>query len=152
MFDLAKVKTKFSEFIRNSDVPPIVKDGNDYYVFQHYTIKHVDNKYDLYKQDEYVDTVMSSASAISWCKADQGGLTFLGRDIIRTDQRVASKTLALEMRKNKYKTTKDKEERETLYILMSDDVYRLKQTKYNLKKLIKQTKYIKIKGFDNELN
>ena len=39
-----------------------------------------------------------------------------------------------------------------MLILVNEDIYRLRQLQDNLKKLIKQTKYIKIKGFDNELN
>ena len=152
MFDLAKVKTKFSEFIRNSNVPPIVKDGDDYYVFQHYTIRANNGYYDLYERDEFVDTVSSTASAISWCKAKQARLTFLARDIIKADRRVANQETAVMLRKHHYKTVTDKEDRDTLHILVNEDVYKLRQLKHNLKKLIKQTKYIKIKGFDNELN
>ena len=152
MFDLAKVKTKFSEFIRNSNVPPIVKDGTDYYVFQHFTIKNGNGRYELYYRDDYVDTVQSSAAAISWCKAKQAGNFILAQDIIRADQRVATKALDIELRKHRYKNTKDKEIKDTMLILVNEDIYRLQQAKHNLKKLLKQTKYIKIKGFDDELN
>jgi hypothetical protein len=152
MFDLAKVKKKFSEFICNSSVPPIVKDGNDYYVFQHFTIKNGNGRYELYYKDDYIDTVQSSAAAISWCRAKQAGNFVLAQNIVRADQRVATKALDVELRKHRYKNTKDKEIKDTMLILVNEDIYRLKQAKNNLKKLIKQTKYIKIKGFDNELN
>ena len=152
MFDLNKVKTKFSEFLKNSTIPPIVKDGTDYYVFQHFTIKNGNGRYELYYKDEYVDTVASSAAAISWCKAKQAGNFILAQNIVRADQRAATKALDVELRKHRYKNTKDQELRETMLILVNEDIYRLHQAKHNLKKLIKQTKYIKIKGFDNELN
>jgi hypothetical protein len=152
MFELKNVSDRFNRLIRQAETPAISKHGNTYYVFKYYRIENGNGKYELYKQDEYVDTVMSSAAAMSWCKAQAAGDWQLAKKLILADQRVASKTLALEMRKNKYKSAKDKDERETLYILMSDDVYKLKQFKHNLKKLIKQAKYIKIKGFDNELN
>ena len=152
MFELEKVSERFNRFIRSAEAPAISKHGNTYYVFRYYRIENGNGKYDLYKQDEYVDTVMSSAAAMSWCKAQASGDWQLAKKLILADQRVASKTLALEMRKSKYKSVKDKDERETLYILLSDDVYKLKQLKHNLKKLIKQAKYIKIKGFDNELD
>ena len=152
MFDLEKVKTKFSEFIRNSQVPPIVKDGSSYYVFQNFTIKNGNGRYELYYKNDYIDTVQSSAAAISWCRAKQAGNFVLAQNIVRADQRVATKALDVELRKHRYKNTKDKEIKDTMLILVNEDIYRLKQAKNNLKKLIKQTKYIKIKGFDNELN
>lgn len=152
MFDLAKVKTKFSEFLKNSTVPPIVKDGTDYYVFQHFTIKNGDGRYELYYKDDYIDTVQSSAAAISWCKAKQAGNFILAQDIVRADRRVATKKLDLEIRKHRFKNSADKETKDTMLILVNEDIYRLRQLQDNLKKLIKQTKYIKIKGFDNELN
>jgi len=152
MFDLEKVSERFNRFIRSAEAPAISKHGNTYYVFKYYRIENGNGKYDLYKQDEYVDTVMSSAAAMSWCKAQASGDWQLAKKLILADQRVATKTLELEMRKKHYKESNDKETKDTLLILVNEDIYKLKQLKHNLKKLIKQTKYIKIKGFDNELN
>jgi flagellar motility protein MotE (MotC chaperone) len=152
MFDLEKVKAKFNQFLSNETVPPIVKNGSEYYVFKYYTIKNGDGKYDLYKKDDYVDTVQSSAAAISWCKADLDNRWTLAKDIIKADQRITTTNIDLQIRRHRYKNEKDKEIRETLAILINESIYKLQSQKRNLKKLIKQTKYIKIKGFDNELN
>ena len=106
----------------------------------------------MYYKDDYIDTVQSSAAAISWCKAKQAGNFILAQNIVRADQRVATKKLDLEIRKHRFKNSSDKETKDTMLILVNEDIYRLRQLQDNLKKLIKQTKYIKIKGFDNELN
>jgi len=152
MIDVDSVTQKIKRFFERESVPAIVQDGTEYHVFGKYVINQIDtHRYDLYKHDHYVDTVASSAVAMSWCIFDSKNDWKNSHALIVNDKRIQDYRFQIENRKRILKTAKDPGDREWLLIRINEDVERMREAKRNLDKCVKLTKYIKIKGFnDNE--
>ena len=152
MIDIDRVTQKIKRFFEKEAVPAIVQDGTSYHVFGKYRITQKDNNvYDLYKHDHYAYTVGSSAIAMSWCIFDSKNDWKNSHKLIVNDKKVRDYRFQIENRKRILKTAKDPNDREWLMIRINEDIERMREAKRNLDKTVKLTKYIKIKGFnDNE--
>lgn len=141
---------KLEGYLNKSKAPLIIKDGDQYIVFKDYIIKENNNVYDLYKKHEYVDTVSTTAVALSWCLYDKYKKWNQAREILKSDRRIAKYMFEIENRKKLLEKTKDAETKVLHKIRMYEDIERLKEEKLNIKKCVNLTKYIKIKGFNDE--
>ena len=150
MIDIDIVTQKIKRFFERESVPAIVQDGTSYHVFGKYLINQRDNRYDLYKHDHYIDTVSSSAFAMSWCIFDSKNDWKNSHTLIVNDKRIQGYRFQIENRKRILKTAKDPDDREWLLIRINEDVERMREAKRNLDKTVKLTKYIKIKGFNDD--
>jgi len=151
MIDIDRVTQKIKRFFERESVPAIVQDGTQYHVFGKYVINQTDNhRYDLYKHDQYIDTVTSSAVAMSWCIFDSKNDWKNSHTLIVNDKRIQDYRFQIENRKRILKTAKDLNDREWLMIRINEDIERMREAKRNLDKTVKLTKYIKIKGFNED--
>jgi len=150
MIDINSITDKVKRFFDKESVPPIVQSGETYHVLERYRIVKHDDVYDVYKYDDFVSTLSSSSAALGWCIYDSKNLWSKGNDIIRDDRRIQQYKFDIENRKRILDKTKNDDERQVLLIRINEDANKLKQARRNLNKTVKLTKYIKIKGFNDE--
>ena len=151
MIDISKITKKVKSFFEQEDVPSIVQDGERYHVFGKYMLNKKDQSVELYKDGHYVGTVSSSAIAMSWCMFDVKHDWKNSYSLLKNDEKFNRYKFQIENRKQILKNVKDYNDREWLLIRINEDIERMREVKRNLDKTIKLTKYIKIKGFnDNE--
>jgi len=150
-----RVKEKInqlSEKEKNND-SVIIQNGDNFYVYGLYVIEKNNNCFDLYYADgnEYIVTMFTSVSAISWCNAMKAmdvqlaskiadadrKLEYLSNDIVLTKARLRKKDLDV------FTTN-------VLVSRLQEYVIEQYQLKLNLHKYIQLSKEIKNKGFSNE--
>ena len=150
MIDVNKITEKVKRFFDREGVPPIVQADDTYHVLGKYRIVVKDGVYDLYKHEHYVDALSSSAAALSWCMYDSKNQWRQTHTILTNDRKIQQYRFEIENRKRILNDTKDADTREWLLIRINEDAQRLREAKRNLDKCVKLTKYIKIKGFNDE--
>jgi len=149
MIDIDKITDKVKRFFDREGLPPIVQDGKRYHVLGKYVINHKDDGYELYKHDQYVNTVATSAVALSWCIFDSKNDWQNSHQLLTNDKKIQQYRFQIENRKTILKSVKNQSDREWLLIRIAEDSERLREAKRNLNKTVKLTKYIKIKGFND---
>jgi len=149
MINIDKITEKVKQFFDREGLPPIVQDGECYHVLGKYMINHTNHVYELYKHDQYVNTVASSAVALSWCIFDNKNDWMHTHQLLTNDKKIQEYRFQIENRKRILKTAKDPDDREWLLIRIAEDLERMREAKRNLDKTVKLTKYIKIKGFND---
>jgi len=129
----------------------IIRDGNIVECFGHYTIEPSGDFWQVTKDNTVITNFDSLRTSVSWCIADKSNaydvsqqIKFLGMQLVSkiVELRLASK-YAKQVRSNltKHAIVQDK---------LSETRARIHSSKEQLNKLINVTKYIQIKGFNNE--
>jgi len=131
----------------------VVKQGDNFIVYNMYKITKDRNEFKIYFIDgnEFVTTVFSSATALSWCNAHRGNNIELASNIINTDRTIEflANDIAYTKILIKLKSTPH-EQQSTLLARLTEYVSKQMRLKVNLHKYIQRSKQIKSEGFSNE--
>ena len=150
MISVDAITDKVKRFFDKEGVPPIVQDGKKYHILGKYTIIEKEDYYEIYKYEQYVDTVNASSTALSWCIFDSKNNWKSANSLLVNDKRIQDYRFQIANRKRILKTVTNDDDKELLLIRINDDIGKLQKAKINLNKTVKLTKYIKIKGFNDE--
>jgi hypothetical protein len=150
-----QVKRKIHELSKDEEQKDnlVIQKGNIFHVYNEYTIVKDNHKFDIYIVDnnELINTVFNSSSAISWCNAHKGNDINLANDIIGTDRAIEflNNDIGYTKMLIKSKTTPHQEQ-SILLARLTEYVNKQIRLKLNLHKYIQRSKQIKDKGFSNE--
>lgn len=140
--------SELSKILKNA----IIRDNNLVECFGYYQIVFKNNLWQVTKYSNFIENFESLRIAVSWCIADKSNEHVIGLQIKHCNKelllRTAKLNLVSQFARQVYST--DKVRYEIAQNKLSEIKFRLRETKEQLNKLINQTKYIQIKGFNNE--
>jgi len=129
----------------------IYRIGQTYHVFGQYRLEMLGyNDIMVYKRQESVGEFVDTKSALAWCIADKFNQIELAQSIANFsfDQRRLIDDI--EITKQFLRKNQTSQHRDLLNNKFDFKLARLKSTRYQLKKMIDQAKYLQKKGFDHE--
>jgi hypothetical protein len=131
----------------------IVQKGNDFIVYSTYKINKDNEKFNIYiiDNEQFIDTLFNSSSAIAWCNAHKGNDIELANNIVSSDRAIEflNNDIAYTKILIKLKSTPHIHQ-SILLARLTEYVNRQMQLKVNLHKYIQRSKQIKSEGFSNE--
>jgi hypothetical protein len=150
-----QVKRKIRELSKDEEQKDnlVIQKGNIFHVYNEYTIVKDNHKFDIYITDnnEFINTVFNSSSAISWCNAHKCNDINLANDIISSDRAIEflNNDIGYTKMLIKLKSTPHNKQ-SVLLARLTEYLSKQLQLKLNLHKYIQRSKQIKDKGFSNE--
>jgi len=129
----------------------IVRDGNVVECFGRYTVEPSGEFWQVFRDNAFVANFDSLRTSVSWCIADKSNSYKVEQQIKHVSTQLVSKIIDLRLATRYAKQTRAEPARYSIaQNNLSEICARIRSSREQLNKLINLTKYIQIKGFNDE--
>ena len=144
-----KVKYKLKRLTNNKKLNEqiIRKVKKSFVLYDLYKITNLNGLWHVIKYEQYINSFDSSATAVSWCLADNINQFESAYNLVYLDRRLQQKKIDIDLRKEFLKSIEDKDRKVVAIARLSEDLYTCQSLKIDLSKYYVSTKYMQIQDF-----